>query len=768
MRAFPRRFSVRSFVSNDLSPFAQTACAPASCQHDRLRHRVICSHRYMRPAGFLTVTAAAAFGVPGPASAQVVLDTITVVGRNAESATAPSRSPADPPPTGTIGQPPAPYAGGQVGSGTRVGMLGNVNVFDTPFNTTGYTDKLIRDQQTRTISDVTDNDPSVRTNSARYSGIDGFLIRGFPVFASDVAFDGLYGIVDTRRPALEPVERVEILKGPSALLYGISPFGNIGGTVNLIPKRATDDPLTRLTMGFASKGQLGTGVDFGRRFGPDNAWGVRFNGAYRDGRTPIDFQTDGFGVAALALDYRGERFRATVDLGYQKQDLNAPTRLRQVNPGFAIPESPSLRINQQQPWEYYNSSHRYAAIRTEYDLNDLFTLYAAYGLSSSEETFFGGTLRITNGLGRFTSQPALTVQDADRQTGEIGLRGRFATGVVKHSLVLSTVGLWHDSGSASTNVGSLITSNLYNPVYVAPRSAAGLSHDAPLSARRTNRSVGIADTMSILDDRVLLTLGGRWQGIDVTNFSTTTGAVTSRPQNEAITPAMGLVLKPLERLSLYGNYIEGLTPGGTAPTGTVNAGEVFPAIVSRQIEVGAKYDFGFLGVSFAAFQITQPNGFTNPATNRFSIDGEQRNRGLEFNVFGELMPGTRLLGGVTFLDGVQTKTARGNVAVGVPKTQFNLYGEQDLPSWLAPGLTLTGRVIYTTPQYYDQANTQQIPEWTRVDVGARYTLKVQGKPLTLRATIENVLDHNYWATTGRGYLTPGTPRTYLLSASMDF
>ena len=59
---------------------------------------------------------------------------------------------------------------------------------------------------------------SAITNSPRYSGIDGFLIRGFPVFASDFAFDGLFGITDTRRPALEPIERVEILKGASALL----------------------------------------------------------------------------------------------------------------------------------------------------------------------------------------------------------------------------------------------------------------------------------------------------------------------------------------------------------------------------------------------------------------------------------------------------------------------------------------------------------------------------------------------------------------------
>ncbi|MFN7133766.1 MAG: TonB-dependent receptor plug domain-containing protein, partial [Myxococcales bacterium] len=213
------------------------------------------------------------------------------------------------PPTGVIGQLPAPFAGSQVASGARVGFLGNRSVFDTPFNITSYTNKLIRDQQARTVADVADNDPSVRTNSPRYSGIDGFLIRGFPVFAGDFAFDGLYGVVDWRSPAIEPIERVEILKGPNALLNGVPPLGTVGGAVNLIPKRATDAPLTRVTAGFVSRGQPGTHVDVGRRFGANNEWGVRFNGAYRNGGTPINFQDEEFGVGALALDYRGGSVR---------------------------------------------------------------------------------------------------------------------------------------------------------------------------------------------------------------------------------------------------------------------------------------------------------------------------------------------------------------------------------------------------------------------------------------------------------------------------
>ncbi len=727
-----------------------------------------------------------------PSRAQQALPTIDVGGarpvvrrpvqRVDAPAVTPAPSPANgTPPTGVIGQPPAPFAGGQVGSGARVGFLGNRSVFNTPFNITSYTDKLIRDQQARTVADVADNDPSVRTNSPRYSGIDGFLIRGFPVFAGDFAFDGLYGVVDWRSQAIEPIERVEILKGPNALLNGVPPLGTVGGAINLIPKRATDAPLTRVTAGFVSRGQLGTHIDVGRRFGPNNEWGVRFNGAYRNGGTPINFLNEEFGAAALALDYRGDSVRVTTDLGIQGRDLDAPTRVKTVLPGFPIPPSPSLRINPQQPWEYYNAHHWHGAFRAEYDVLENVTAYAAYGHARFDEHFFGGVLQIFNARGDFRSTPTLTPQDVQSDTAEVGLRGRFETGPISHQIALSAVGLWQDTGIINTTVGRAITSNLFFPVYVLPRSDFGLRNDAPRTATRRNRGAAIADTLSIFDDRVLLTAGGRWQEIDVENFDPNTGLnfdpKTGRSRgsnNQAFSPAAGLVVKPIENLSLYGNYIEGLTSGGIAPVNAINAGEAFPAFVSRQIEVGAKYDlFSALGVTVAAFQITQPSSFTDPTTRRFSVDGEQRNRGVEINLFGEPLPGVRLLGGVTLLDGVLTKTANGinngKTAAGVPDVQFNLYSEYDLPFWFVPGkATLTGRVIYTSPQFYDQANTQKIPDWTRLDLGARYTVEVEGRPVTLRISVENVLDTNFWATTGRGLLTAGAPRTFLVSTSVDF
>jgi iron complex outermembrane receptor protein len=133
----------------------------------------------------------------------------------------------------------------------------------------------------------------------------------------------------------------------------------------------------------------------------------------------------------------------------------------------------------------------------------------------------------------------------------------------------------------------------------------------------------------------------------------------------------------------------------------------------------------------------------------------------------------RLLGGITLIDAKLVNTVGrqfdGRAVPGVPDTAFNLYGEVDLPPWLAPGLTLTGRAIYTSSMFYDQANTQSVPDWTRFDAGLRYTFEgANGKPVVMRATVQNILDDSYWASAARGYLAVGAPRTVILSATVDF
>ncbi len=661
-------------------------------------------------------------------------------------------------------------------------MLGNRPVLQTPFNVTGYTSKLIEDQQARSLSDVVQNDPSVRNDAPPFSERDSFFIRGFSVTNLDTAFDGLFYIANPRRSFVEGIERVEILKGPSALLSGGT--GRVGGTINLIPKRAFDEPLTRVTTGYISDAQAWTHLDVGRRVGEHKEWGVRFNGSYRKGDTPLDLNAIEVGVATLGVDYRGDRFRASFDLAHNTQHITAPTSLfNSAAPNIVIPRAPNGRINTSNTFEYIDSRYNMGAGRVEYDLLPGTTIYAAGGGSRYNEDFLTSSYQITSPTGQATNTLAIQPQQIEGLTGEVGLRSKFQTGFIGHQLTVAAVEANNQNFRGGFVPFALprFQTNIYNPVRLPDSfiSTAGFprSDRQPLFSELTARSVAVAYTLSLAEEHVLLTLGGRYQDIAQKSYVTrpgpTQGAVASQYHDDRFSPAVGLVLRPFDNLSLYGNYIEALEVGPVAPVVAVNSGQIFPPIVSKQKEVGAKYDFGSVAVTASRFEIEQPNGFTDPATRRFSVSGLQVNRGTEFTVFGEPFAGVRLLGGVTFMDALLEKTAGGQfdgkAVPGVPVTALNLYGEYDLPPWLAPGLTLTGRMIYTSSMFYNQANTQWVPDWTRFDVGLRYVFTGPArKPVVLRAGVQNLFDSAYWASAARGFLAVGAPRTFVVSTTFEF
>ena len=298
--------------------------------------------------------------------------------------------------------PPA-YAGGQVATGSRVGLLGQQSLMDTPFHITSYTAELMQDQQAITVADVLANDPSVRTVSYSLTnaaaGGDIFLIRGFSVQDS-VLFDGIGGIATNRAVAVEAAERVEVLKGPNALLNGMAPGagGAVGGAINLVPKRAGDVPLTRLTTTYLSKGNLGGHLDVGRRFGDDHQWGVRFNGVYRDGKTATQGQSVELGAAALAVDYRGSQLRASVDAGHQTMNNEAPQGAAGfgIDDAIAIPRPPRASHRIAQDWEFARSQSNYLLAKAEYDLTPDWTLSAAAGGSHTRSRYLATDVFVTS------------------------------------------------------------------------------------------------------------------------------------------------------------------------------------------------------------------------------------------------------------------------------------------------------------------------------------------------------------------------------------
>lgn len=673
--------------------------------------------------------------------------------------------------------PPA-FTGGLVARGGQAGVLGNMDYMDMPFTQTSYTAKLIENQQARTLGEVLKNDPSVQTGLGYGNQAESFVIRGLPQYNDDLSFNGLYGILPRQVLPTEMVERVEVFKGASAFLNGAAPGGSsLGGVINIQPKRAQDDPLTRFTLDYTSRGQVGGGVDIGRRWGEDNRYGVRVNAAHRDGETEVRDSDVRSTVGAIGLDFRGERLRASLDAGYQRVrfDGSRPN----VNLIGPVPDAPDTDVNYGQPWAYSTLESTFGVARLEYDLAPSWTTYAAVGISRDKEDGLYSSPKVDgNGIG--TTGLLEVPYQRDSVTGEVGLRGEFNTGSVGHRVNLAYSALNTTAKQAwEMAFADLPIVNINEGTTVArpPVDLAGGNMDDPNVSRRTQlRSLALSDTLSLLDGDLLLTLGGRYQAITDNGYNITTTAQESHYSESVITPVVGLVLRPWDTVSVYANYIEGLSQGGVAPIrdDVVNRGEVLAPYRSKQLEAGVKVDLGNVGGSLGVFQIEKPEAYVDPASGVYGTHGEQRNRGVELTAYGEPMDGWRLLGGVTLMQPKLRNTLGGandgHDAAGVSRFIAVLGSEWDVSG--VPGLTLQANIRHQGSQYTSAANQYKIDSWTRLDLGASYRTKVSGHNVILRAAVDNVTDRRYWATVGtiaaNGALTQGRGRVFKLSMSADF
>jgi iron complex outermembrane receptor protein len=352
------------------------------------------------------------------------------------------------------------------------------------------------------------------------------------------------------------------------------------------------------------------------------------------------------------------------------------------------------------------------------------------------------------------------------------VRNWFHTGPVSHEVNLAASYFYMDFENGGARYAAA-NSNLFNPV-ATPTPANPTRLDDKVYTENRYSGLALSDTLGFFDDRLLLTLGARWQRVKVDDWTNNVKGDTAYDE-EKISPSGGILYKVTDQLSVYANYMEGLSQGKIAPSTSINEDEIFPPFISRQVEVGAKYDLGTFAFTASAFRIKQPAYETNATTRVFGPNGKRENNGVELTMFGEPLKGFRLLGGVMYIDSELTDTLNGAFdgkrAPATPEYNVNLGAEWDVPT--IQGLTLTTRGIYSSSQYLNQANTKEIDSWERFDVGARYAFKVDDKAVTLRANIENVMDKRFWSSAGASDdsepgLTLSTPRTYLISATIGF
>ncbi|WP_426445124.1 TonB-dependent receptor [Siccibacter colletis] len=669
------------------------------------------------------------------------------------------------------------YLDGQVANGGRLGGLGEQDANNVPFNVIGYTAKMIEDTQATTLSDVLRYDAGVQPVRSYGNFGESYRIRGFLLDGDDISFGGLYGVLPRQIVSSQLAERVEVIKGSNAFLNGVTPGGSgVGGAINIEPKRAGSVPLNRVTVDYAQRGQVGGAIDSGRRFGENDRFGVRVNLLHREGESMVHEQKERISLASIGLDYKGDSFRSSLDAGWQKITSSYGRISVGLGQATQAPEVPENRTNYSQPWVNTNMSSRFAALRGEYDFAPDWTWYAGLGGANTDERGISGSATLLNNEGDSQIRRMDSHYIADSVSGMTGVRGKFETGFVDHSINLGYSGVYRKAGSSYTMSAFVPGSNIYNPSVLAYPSedafSGGNMGDPHYTSRTRSTGTSLSDTLSMFDDRLLITAGLRRQKVEIHNYDY---QGVEKPADTfsatKVTPVYGVVVKPWDNVSLYANHIEALQPGPTASSKATNAGQVMGAIRTKQNEVGVKLDYGRIGGSLALFEIEKPVGMMD-SNNYYGIYGEQRNRGMELSVFGEPVYGVRLMGSAQWLAPELTKTQGGandgNDAPGVPRYQLRLGGEWDVPA--LENLTLNAAVLRNGSQYANASNSVKLDAWTRLDLGARYSMKVNEQTLIWRATVENVTDEKYWASVDDSgtYLTQGDPRTLKLSMSVDF
>lgn len=668
--------------------------------------------------------------------------------------------------------PPA-APGGQVGSGARLGVLGNVRVMDAPLNVTSYTAQTMENTHALSVADVAALDPSVSAATARFNINEDLTIRGFAVPSADFALNGMFGLTPYWRAPLEAVEQVEVIKGPAAALFGMPPGGSVGGVVNLVPKRAGASPVSRVTASWAQDSLLGVHADIGRRFGVDQAFGVRLNLAHRTGDTAIRDQSARHSLGALGLDFRQPRLRVSADLQWSKERIDNVVRQFSPGPGLtAVPAAPDGRIAY--PGLGWTQGHSgMGLIKAEYDLSENWIAHFGYGTRHQRWSAVAFNPIIQSAAGDYVYMGGWQIMPVQGQSLEAGVKGSFKTGGVAHDVALGVSRTKQDQTFFFYRGFAPGMANMYagnTGALARTPSTDGIDvRMLPFMDTRLD-SLAVADTIKLMDERLLLSLGLRRQKVRIQNYNMLTGAAADRYDRGATTPFAGVVFKLREGASLYANYVEGLSRGEIAPldASLSNPGAVLPPYKSRQKEAGVKLEWGRLQASASVFELKKPGA--GVSGNTFGLFGEQRNRGLTLALAGEAARGLRLMGGLTYNDAVISKSAtaalKGKKAVGVPRWQLGMGAEWDAP--FAPGLTLTGRLTHADKTPGDAAGLLTLPAWSRLDAGLRYAMRLGGTPVTWRLNVDNLLNKRYWGTSAAGYWYVGAARTVSLSASFDF
>jgi iron complex outermembrane recepter protein len=569
------------------------------------------------------------------------------------------------------------------------------------------------------------------------------------------------------------VERVDVFSGPSAFVMGAP--RSIGGVVNLVPKRADHRPYLLLEPNYLGKSVYGGRLDASERWGQQGAFGARANALYREGEGEIRHSRLLNGGAALGLDFRSKIVLLSLDAQYLRNYNKAFQYVLLLGPGLDhLPPTMPTNLSTQPVWMSASTSEEVILGRADVNLSPKWILTTGSGVSHSFASYPGYCpVLLLDYSGTVLCEQINQSLLQENHSTDVGVRGNVHTGVVSHSLLAGWNRVHDTAGYGDFNYyGPSQPYNLYMPYRpTSPNYEFPFVSNDYVQDDESTKGWYLGDTAGLLHDRLLLTGGFR--------RTTMNGQETFRDNinppgsfhQSAFTPSAAGLFKLSSRVSLYGNFIQALEPGWVAPPDTKNAGQIFPPMVSNQFEIGAKAQAGTWISTIALYRISEVNGVVDASTNppTFSQDGRQVNKGIDLSFAGDLFHDLHAILSASFIDSRQRSTGdpaiEGKSTPVVPGATERVNLNWSVPH--AKGLALDCNLMETGSAPFDAINSKRVPSWTRLDVGARYSLGRE-KPFTIRAQVVNLSNNQFWISVFSGGLAPSAPRVVNVSISKSF
>jgi TonB-dependent siderophore receptor len=616
------------------------------------------------------------------------------------------------------------------------------------------------------------NVAGVATDDAK-AGVfaDNILIRGIHLLtASSYRLDGGFAAINVVGLPYDK-ERVEVLKGANALLYGIT---SPGGIVNFVMKRPTADPYESLSVSGASTGQVIGALDVSRRFGPDNQLGVRVNLAAGHVASFVDFTGGPKALGSLTADW-DPTSRLSFKLDFEKFDQDAIDQavLALGKAVKGVIPLPSLARYDPTPlrsglWDKNQTDGTNVLLSAHYDITDSWSALLEAGHSEVFRTRILGQISAYN---LQSGQGTLTYTETPKTEGvnkylKAELNDRLEVGIVENELAIGVNRNDRDNTNPVTTQYTT-TQNIYTPIVVPAPGPIKKYQNVPQNSYDFGPYV--FDTLSFFE-RLHLVGGVRYLTYNA-DYAQATGA-SYKAKTEQWAPAGGAIFDLTPKVSLYSSYMKALSETGVAPIGAVNYGSVLPPETSTQEEVGIRTNqlYG-VTASLGYYYFSEANAVLNPITNVYEINGTTAYHGIEASLRVRPYRSWSIdASGLYLPHPVQVapldQTINGLAPENTPKFAGNLSGTWHLE--YMPGLALTAGTNYVGRKFVNPENQGSISSYEIFNLLASCAPRLNGHKTHFTVGVFNLANKRYWSTAAEGALGVGATRTYKAAAEVEF